>query len=155
MIQFFLLAPLIHRATPYIVNFDRLTYSVDESSDQVMVTVTLDESPLTETTVVVFTTDGSATSTGSAHINNVVILYVHITVFVGDGEDYNSGQYNVTFNIGVASVSFGIPVYDDQILEQNEFFSIGLCSLPSNVIFGNLSQATVIIVNDDGECLTL
>ena len=29
-----------------------------------MVTVTLDESPLTETTVVVFTTDGSATSTG-------------------------------------------------------------------------------------------
>ena len=61
---FILLAPLIHRATPYIVNFNQSTYSVDENSEQVMVTVFLDESPLTETTVEVFTTDGSATSTG-------------------------------------------------------------------------------------------
>ena len=75
-------------------------------------------------------------------------------VFVGDSEDYNSGQYNVTFNIGVTRVLFGIPIYDDEILEQNEFFSIGLCSLPSNVIFGNLSQATVIIMNDDSKYST-
>ena len=89
-------------------------------------------------------------------ICNLIFYYwtVYIIVFVGDSEDYNSGRYNVTFNIGVARVSLGIPIYDDEILEQNEFFSIGLCSLPSNVIFGNLSQATVIIMNDDSKYST-
>ena len=51
----------IQRVTPYIVNFDQSMYSIDENSGPVMITVVLDEPPSTNITVVVFTTDGSAT----------------------------------------------------------------------------------------------
>ena len=70
---------------------------------------------------------------------------------IGDGQDYNSRQYNITFNVGVNSVSFDISVIDDDILEHNESFNLGLCSLPDNVIVGDISQATVTIVNDDSK----
>ena len=56
-----LLAPIIQRTTPYIVSFDQLMYSTDENSGSVMITLNLDDQPLTDITVVVFTADGSAT----------------------------------------------------------------------------------------------
>ena len=75
-------------------------------------------------------------------------MYVCI---IGDGQDYESGQYNITFIVGVSSVSFDISIIDDKILEQNESFNLGLCCLPDNVIVGHVSQATVTIVNDDSK----
>ena len=75
-------------------------------------------------------------------------MYVCI---IGDGQDYKSGQYNITFIVGVSSVSFDISIIDDEILEQNESFNLGLCSLPDNVIVGDVSQATVTILNDDSK----
>lgn len=70
---------------------------------------------------------------------------------VGGGQDYNSGQYNVTFSVGVPSVSFAIPFIDDQILEQDELFTVEISLLPVNVIVGDIPQATVTIVNDDSK----
>ena len=74
---------------------------------------------------------------------------------LGNGQDYNSGRYNITFNVGVANVSFGVPIIDDQIFEEDELFILGLCSLPNSVIIGNFSQATVTILNDDSKYLSL
>ena len=76
----FILELPIQRATPYIVNFDQSMYSIDESSGQVLITVFLDEPPSTDITVVVFTTDGSATG---KHVTNLVsrffaILIIHL-----------------------------------------------------------------------------
>ena len=51
----------MQRTTPYIVSFDQPMYSIDENSGPVMVTLNLDDQPLTDITVVVFTADGSAT----------------------------------------------------------------------------------------------
>ena len=56
-----MLAPIIQRTTPYIVSFDQPMYSTDENSGSVMITLNLDDQPLTDITVVVFTADGSAT----------------------------------------------------------------------------------------------
>ena len=60
-IAIFMLELRTQRAIPYIVNFDQSMYSIDENSGPVMITVVLDEPPSTDITVVVFTTDGSAT----------------------------------------------------------------------------------------------
>ena len=137
----------IQRTTPYIVNFDQSMYSIDESSGQVLITVFLDEPPSTDIAMVVFTTDGSATG---KHATNLVSGFFAI-IYIGNGQDYNSGRYDITFNVGVANVSFGIPITDDHIFEQDELFILGLCSLPNDVIIGNISQATVTIVNDDSK----
>ena len=69
LLRIFVLELPIQRATPYIVNFDQSMYSIDESSGQVLITVFLDEPPSTDITVVVFTTDGSATG---KHTTNLV-----------------------------------------------------------------------------------
>ena len=135
----------MQRTTPYIVNFDQSMYSIDESSGQVLITVFLDEPPSIDITVVVFTTDGSATG---KHTTTVILVDSFI-VYIGSGLDYNSGRYDITFNVGIDNVSFHIPIIDDHIFEQDELFILGLCSLPNNVIVGNFSQATVTIVNDD------
>ena len=59
----------IQKATPYIVNFDQSMYSIDESSGQVSITAFLDKAPSTDVTVVVFTTDVTATG---KHATNLV-----------------------------------------------------------------------------------
>ena len=64
--------------------------------------------------------------------------------------DYTSGPYSVTFPAGVTSVPFNIPINDDNILEDNENFTLTInSSLPTGVMVDNLSQATVTIVDND------
>ena len=67
------------------------------------------------------------------------------------GDDYIPGPYNVTFPAGVTSVSFNVPIIDDNVLESDEhiFLRIDSSSLPSRFIVTNPSQATLTIVNDD------
>ena len=68
--------------------------------------------------------------------------------------DYISGPYTVTFPAGVMSVPFNIPINDDNILEDNENFTLTInSSLPIGVMVGNLSQATVTIVDNDCKLL--
>ena len=55
----------------------------------------------------------------------------------------------------MVNVSFDIPITDDQVLEQDEFFILSLHSLPNNVTVGNVSQAVVIILNTDSKYLHL
>ena len=69
----------------------------------------------------------------------------------GEGVDYTSGPYTVTFVAGETTGTFDVPINDDNILESNEDFilTINEISLPSNVICGSPVEATVIIVDDD------
>ena len=66
--------------------------------------------------------------------------------------DYNSGPYLVTFPAGMTSVTFDIPINDDSILEGNENFmlTIDQPSLPEGVTVGEPNEATVTIVDNDG-----
>ena len=71
---------------------------------------------------------------------------------VGEGEDYWSGPYNVTFAGGATEAQFDVMINDDNILEGNENFNLTIMasSLPSRVSIGNPAQATVTIVDNDG-----
>ena len=73
--------------------------------------------------------------------------------YVGGGVDYNSGPYNVQFDVRVTRVSFNITLKDDSTKEDNETFtlSINSSSLPSSIILGDHNQTTVTIRNDDGK----
>jgi len=72
----------------------------------------------------------------------------------GGGVDYNSGPYSVTFTAGQTSVSFDVPINDEDIFEDDENFSLTInpSSLPPSCSLGDPSSATVTIVNDEGEC---
>ena len=65
--------------------------------------------------------------------------------------DYNSGPYPVTIPAGETSVTFDVPITDDNILEGNENFmlTIDQSSLPTGVIRGDPSESTVTIVEDN------
>jgi len=73
--------------------------------------------------------------------------------------DYNSGPYPVTFPAEVTSVTFDVPITDDNILEGSEKFmlTIDQSSLPGYVFCGNPDEATVTIVDDDRKykCIVL
>ena len=70
--------------------------------------------------------------------------------FTGD-VDYDSGLYTVTFPAGVTSVSFNVPIIDDEELEKREMFRIIIVrlSLPKGIRCGITCKSRVIIINDD------
>ena len=66
------------------------------------------------------------------------------------GEDYSSGPYNVTFTAGTTNSSFTISINDDDIFEDNESFALIIFSLPNIITAGDPRQATVTIVDNEG-----
>ena len=54
---------------------------------------------------------------------------------------------------GVTSVSLDISILDDDVIEDNENFTltINIDSLPDGIITSNPSKVTVIIRNDDSK----
>ena len=55
---------------------------------------------------------------------------------------------------GVTSVSLDISILDDDVIEDNENFTltINIDSLPDGIITSSPSKVTVIIRNDDSKC---
>jgi len=70
--------------------------------------------------------------------------------YVGNS-DYNSGPYNFIIASGLTSITFNVPIIDDNILEGNEIFHLTIdpSSLPEDVSVGSPVLATVTIVDDD------
>ena len=71
----------------------------------------------------------------------------------GGGVDYDSGPYNVTFTAGIIMASFNVPINDDDILEDDEDFTLTIRSgtLPNRVTRLGSGQSTVTIVDVDSE----
>ena len=71
----------------------------------------------------------------------------------GEGIDYVSGPYPVSFPAGQITAVLSIPTINDSKLEGNENFvvSINIVSLPDRVFVTNPDESTVIIVDDDGK----
>ena len=80
------------------------------------------------------------------------LLLIIMLLLIGD-DDYNSGPYNVTFLAGVTRVPFNVSITDDNVLEDNESFSLSIdfTVLPNNVTVANISQTTVNILDNDGK----
>ena len=73
--------------------------------------------------------------------------------YVGDGDDYVSGPYNVTIPAGQTTVSFDVSIIDDNIYEQSEQFEVLIeqISTLGGVHIGSSYVATVVIA-DDSDC---
>ena len=71
------------------------------------------------------------------------------------GIDYESGPYDVIFPAGVTSMSFNILIYDDDLLEDNENFTLTIKaeSLPVGISISSPSTVIMIIRNDDSKCV--
>jgi len=82
---------------------------------------------------------------------NLKIYHCYCIYITGGGADYNSGPYNVTFLANQTTVSFDIPINNDQILEEDEDFTliIDLSSLPTRCTVSVPSNTTVIILDND------
>ena len=78
-----------------------------------------------------------------------VILY--ILLYVGEGIDYNSGPYNVSFPIGSVVVLFDILINNDNVFERNERFNVHINSVTNGHIVGVPETARVTIMDNDSK----
>ena len=74
-----------------------------------------------------------------------------------DGEDYRGGQFLVFFPPGENSISFNVPIINDDVIELNvESFTLVLeipeAAAALRVVRGSPDTATVNILDDDSEC---
>ena len=99
----------------------------DESAANLTATVTLSGDSSQTVTVVVTSADGTATS----------------------GSDYTAGTGTLTFNPGVTSQSFTIPILADTIDEENETFTVTLSSPTNAVVSTTAGIGTMTITDDD------
>ena len=69
------------------------------------------------------------------------------------GDDYESGPFVATIPAGETSLAFNISIIDDNIFEQNEFFTLTIdsSSLPTRVSMQRNCLLVVTIVDDDGK----
>jgi len=73
-------------------------------------------------------------------------------MYVGDAVDYDSGIFDVTFNVGDSSATVSININDDNIDEGSEVFGLVLKranNTPDFVEIGSPMNATGIIDDDD------
>lgn len=71
------------------------------------------------------------------------------TLLAGNGVDYDSGPYQVTFPAWTTTAKLEIEIYDDGVSEDSESFQLVIdrSSLPSEVTVGRPRRATVNILD--------
>ena len=88
-----------------------------------------------------------------------IIHYMVYSYYINyfTGADYDSGPYSISFHARETSVIFNVPINDDDLLEDDETFNLTInsSSLPSEVFINNLAQVTVIIMDDEGNYITM
>ena len=74
-------------------------------------------------------------------------------MFCDTGEDYEPGPYTVIFPAGINRALFNVSIINDDIYEINETFDlvVNISSLPPSVTVGDINQARIIIIDDDGK----
>ena len=86
----------------------------------------------------------------------LAIVFTQVILNLTGGVDYGSKSVSfipVVFSAGVASISFDVPIIDDNILEQSETFNVSIdpISLPYGVTLGSTESAVVTILDDDSK----
>ena len=88
---------------------------------------------------------------------SILSVYICMYIYYYIGEDYEPGPYDVIIPAEMTTVLFNITITNDDVYEGNETFNlvVNVSSLSSNVTVGDISQATITIMNDDGkQCKT-
>ena len=79
------------------------------------------------------------------------------TLSPSDGEDYRGGQFSVVFPPGVNSISFNVPIINDDVIELNDESFTLVLEIPEaaaalRVVRRSPDTATVNILDNDSEC---
>ena len=79
--------------------------------------------------------------------------YYYIILKITGDEDYTSGPYTAIFTAGVTTASLSIPINDDNVLEEDEYFRLMIdpTSLPDDVTVGSPRSVVLVIRDDDGK----
>ena len=122
-----------------ILRFNQATYGINENDGPFQPVLVLSNPSSTDITIQVVDSEVSARSN-----------------LIGGG-DYTPGTYIVMIPAGHTSASFDISITDDNVVENDEVFSLAIMpeSLPYLVSRGNPSVAMVTIVSDDGKSSVL
>ena len=78
---------------------------------------------------------------------------LYSSAFLSEGDDYTMVNSVLTLNAAVGSACVEVATTEDDVLENDETFSISLTAADSAVMFG-ASMSTVVISND-GKSLKL
>ena len=77
-----------------------------------------------------------------------------LTHIATEGSDFSFAPHNISFPDGVTIVTFNVTIMRDNILENDEFFSLSIdaLTLPERVTVGSFNDITTItIANDDSK----
>ena len=83
-------------------------------------------------------------------------IYINCTIYnpvsshSPAGADYEAVTTTLTFNVSTPTQVVTIPIIDDQIVENNEFFGVTLTTFDTAVTL-NLQTASVTIRDNDGK----
>ena len=130
------------------VRFKDSTYRVSESDGLVQPVLLFNNPSSTDITVHIRNIDNNATG---KVIHIIQLNHIMSTI----GKDYNSGSYEILFTAGQTKVSFNISIFEDEIKDDNEMFTLTIFKtmLPDRVSAGNPSTSTVIIADTTGQYL--
>ena len=130
------------------VSFSQSAYRVNEDSGSVEIQLILSNSTSADVNIEILTEGGTANGKYTECIYDCMYVYYYYT-----GEDYEPGPYDVIISAEMTSVLFNITITNDDVYEGNETFNliVNVSSLSSNVTVGDISQATITIMNDDGK----
>ena len=80
-------------------------------------------------------------------------MYVYLTVTSTERSDFILRTHSISFPARVTRVAFNVTIIEDNVLEPNENFSVGVdpITVPSKVTVGSSSRTTVTILNDDSK----
>ena len=128
------------------MNFSQARYTFGESSGNTQFEVML--SNPSSFNIVVNVMSNNITATG---LNSSKCLESNSI------DDYQYVVYSVTFPASVTLQFVDIMICDDNVLEEDETFSLTIVSnsIPDNVTNGSPDNVTVTIVDNDRKCLLL
>ena len=126
------------------MNFSQARYSFGESSGNVLVELIFSNPSSFDVIVHVMWDDITATG-----LNNSACLDS------SDAEDYLYGVYSVTVPAKMTMKFVDITICDDDVLEEEETFSLAIISNshPDNVTNASPDSTTITIVDNDRKCL--
>ena len=64
--------------------------------------------------------------------------------------DYSSGPYHVIFPAGSTNSTLSILIHDDNVLEDDEYFSVEIILISNDHILGTPNVATITIIDTSG-----
>ena len=133
-----------------VVNFEQMTYDIDEDNGPVQPVLVLSNPSSTTVTVEVLNMDESASGKYALIISMIVAFDYCIYI---ENTDYNSGPYTVIYSPGVIRYQFDVVIIDDNVLENDESFrlSINASSLIRGITVGSVDQAIVNILDEDSK----